>query len=126
MSVSAAGHLPVFGQGLPPRLVHERAPRRRRALADGIYGVLSRAEKPVPSGYSAVVPVLADEVRRARPTLFALAARFRDPAPVPTEAVDLVRRLLRDGGGPLYIDHGQGSVRAVAIAALRSCGEEGP
>jgi hypothetical protein len=53
-------------------------------------------------GFSAAAPVRADQVRMALPELLALVARLRDDLPVWPAGVARARRLLADGGGPLY------------------------
>ena len=76
-------------------------PRARQATAAG----WERAVEDAIGGrrpFSAAVPVCADQVRDALPELPGLVARLRDDLPVWPAGVARARRLLTDGGGPLY------------------------
>jgi len=52
--------------------------------------------------FSPAVPVRAEQLRAALPELLAMIGRLRDDLPVWPGGVARARRLLTDGGGPLY------------------------
>jgi hypothetical protein len=65
-----------------------------------------------------VVPVDPDEVRIAQPTLMAAAKRLRSDEPVTAHGMLLVRRLLTDGNGPLYLPQERGEFGSELRAAI--------
>jgi hypothetical protein len=76
-------------------------PSARERLAAGLDRVLVDAARPRRER-SARVPVCRAEVEVARREILRLVERLRDPRPVYPRGVALARRLLTDGGGPLY------------------------
>jgi hypothetical protein len=104
---------------LARRQAHVTRPRARRALA----GALERlATQPNSLGrsraLSSVVPVDPDEVHIARPTLRAAAKLLRSGEPVTARGMLLVRRLLTDGNGPLYLAEEPGAFGSELRAAI--------
>ena len=80
-----------------------RASRRRRVVANGLENAVRRAHQPRPpltaEGAVDRAAVVACEDR-----LLALAAILRSERELPAAGVAEVRRLLTDGGSPLYLD----------------------
>jgi hypothetical protein len=90
--------------------------RARRRYAAGLEGAVERG-RDVRDCFTAAVPVSREASGAARDALLDLAERLRQPRPVRPEGVARVRRLLTDGGGPLY-DGSPGELRAAAMLAL--------
>ncbi len=78
---------------------HER--RLRRVLADSLERAVEEVDAPLRRG-GAAVAIDRPAVAEAAPLLLQVASRLRDPLPMPTEALRLVRSLAGDGAGPLY------------------------
>lgn len=76
-------------------------PRACERIAGTLDAVLAEAAAP-PVWHGAAVPVRGEEVAVARDELVRIAERLRDPRPVRPRGVVMLRRLLRDGNGPLY------------------------
>jgi len=76
-------------------------PRACARVAGALDAVLAEAAGPVARGGSAV-PVRREEVAVARDELVRIAERLRAPRPVRPRGIVMLRRLLRDGNGPLY------------------------
>lgn len=76
-------------------------PRACERLAGALDAVRAEAAAP-PAWRGAAVPVRRVEVAVARDELVRIAARLRAPRPVRPRGVVMLRRLLRDGNGPLY------------------------
>ncbi len=74
----------------------------RRRLASSLVGLLREVDRPM-RARGAIVPICRAEVDVARDEIVLLAERLRDPRPVRPRGVALVRRLLTDGCGPLYV-----------------------
>lgn len=94
-------------------------PARRRALADSLDHALSIAEgysRPVSAG-----PALAArDVRACRAAMLGLSRSLRHDEAVAPAGVLLARRLLTDGGSPLYVESGHDALwralrRATAV-----------
>jgi hypothetical protein len=98
------------------RLASERV---RRRFAERIEEAIARSDTP-PSPLSAAVPVARAAAGEARGALLDLAERLRSPRPVDPAGVRLVRTLLVDGAGPLYIPQEPGELRGAALRALRA------
>jgi hypothetical protein len=66
------------------------------------------------------VPIRRGEAELARSELIRLAERLRDERPVAAQGIALVRRLLCDGSGPLYVPGAEDElwrdVRRAAVA----------
>jgi hypothetical protein len=92
--------------------------RRRLRYADGLERAIDRAAA-VATPFSTVVPVSPEADGPARPVLLDLAERLRRPGAVRAEGLELVRRLLTDGAGPLYYGP-PGALCEAALAALRA------
>jgi hypothetical protein len=114
---------PQARPGLRERLQAGRAariaasPSRRRRLAEDVEHVVARAEHR--SGrLTAEVPVSREAVRQAEPALLDLGERLRAARPVDPEGVRLVRALLVDGSGPLYLADDPADLRIAAERAL--------
>jgi hypothetical protein len=73
----------------------------RERLAAALDHVLIRAQRPWSRG--AAVPVSREQVEVARHEILYIAGRLRDERRVRPRGVALLRRLLSDGGGPLYV-----------------------
>jgi hypothetical protein len=80
-----------------------RASRRRRILAAGLENAVRRAHQPRPP-LTAEVPVNRVAVRACEDRMLALAAILRSERELPGAGVAEMRRLLTDGGSPLYLD----------------------
>jgi hypothetical protein len=92
----------VAGDGLlGARAWQLTRPRACERVAGALDAVLAEAAGPVARGGSAV-PVRREEVTVARDEIVRVAERLRDPRPVRPRGVVMLRRLLRDGNGPLY------------------------
>jgi len=92
------------------------APRRRR-LAEDVERLVGRSTVSKGS-LTAAVPIHLDASGDARCVLLDLAERLRGPRPVTAHGVALVRTLLCDGCGPLYVPSGPGELRKAAATAL--------
>jgi hypothetical protein len=103
------------------RMVSARA---RRRLAEDVEEAVARASRPQ-AAYTAVVPVSRDAANGARGALLDLAERLRAPRPVDPAGVRLVRALLVDGGGPLYVPQEPGELRGAALRALDALDRRG-
>jgi cytochrome c551/c552 len=125
--VDASG---VLRLGLRARLRAARAARiasehSRRRLAARLEKAVARAERG-DTPFSAAVPVChAAAAGEARSALLDLAERLRGPRRVEPDGVRLVRRLLVDGAGPLYVPAEPGELRAAALEALRALDAHG-
>jgi hypothetical protein len=80
-----------------------RASRRRRIVANGLENAVRRAHQPRPP-LTAEVPVDRVAVRACEDRLLALAAILRSERELPAPGIAEARRLLTDGGSPLYLD----------------------
>jgi hypothetical protein len=80
-----------------------RASHRRRVVAAGLECVVRRAHQPRPP-LTAEVPVDRAAVRACENRLLALAEVLRSETELPAAGVAEARRLLTDGGSPLYLD----------------------
>jgi hypothetical protein len=78
---------------------HER--RLRATLAEALERAVEEVDAPLRRG-GAAVAIDRPAVAEAAPVLLEVAARLRDPLPMPIEALRLVRSLAGDGAGPLY------------------------
>jgi hypothetical protein len=96
----------------------------RRRLAEDIEEAVTRASGPQ-VGYTAAVPVSRDAASGARGALLDLAERLRAPRPVDPAGVRLVRTLLVDGAGPLYVPQEPGELRGAALRALDALDRRG-
>jgi hypothetical protein len=85
------------------------SPRRRQRLADRLERVVQDAASPQPARSSAV-PLNREEIRRCAGLLYNLAAELRDDQPVTPRGVLVLRRLLYDGGSPLYAGEADGAL----------------
>jgi hypothetical protein len=93
-------------------------PGSRERLANAIEAVLVQADNPR-DGRSAAVRVCREEVDMARGEIARLAIRLRKPLLVRPRGVALIRGLLTDGTGPLYVWHPYDELyRRVRRAAL--------
>ena len=78
---------------------HER--HLRATLAEALERAVEEVDGPLRRG-GAAVAIDRPAVAEAAPLLLQVAARLRDPLPMPVEALRLVRSLAGDGAGPLY------------------------
>ena len=94
--------------------------RERRGLAATLRAQVAAARDPAPMRH-AVIPVSRSAVLQCATELTDLAALLARPGPVTPRGVALVRRLICEGGGPLYRRSGDGcgSELVVAIAEAR-------
>jgi hypothetical protein len=98
--------------------------RSRRRLAEEIEEAVARGGRR-PRGLSAVVPVTGEAAHLARGVLLDVAERLRAPRPVDPAGVRLLRALLVDGAGPLYVPQEPGELRAAALRALSALDRPG-
>ena len=89
----------------------------RRRLAERVEDAVTRGGRSH-RGLSAVVPVSGEAAHLARGALLDVAERLRSPQPVNADGVRLIRDLLVDGSGPLYVPQEPGELRAAALWAL--------
>ncbi len=87
--------------GLIDRLAARHELRLRTTLAEALEGAVEEVDAPLRRG-GAAVSIDRPAVAEAAPLLLQVATRLRDPLPMPTEALRLVRSLAGDGAGPLY------------------------
>jgi hypothetical protein len=73
----------------------------RTTLAEALERAVEEVDAPLRRG-GAAVAIDRPAVAEAAPLLLEVAARLRDPVPMPVEALRLVRTLAGDGAGPLY------------------------
>lgn len=73
----------------------------RTTLAEALERAVVEVDAPLRRG-GAAVAIDRPAVAEAAPLLLQVAARLRDPLPMPVEALRLVRSLAGDGAGPLY------------------------
>jgi hypothetical protein len=89
----------------------------RRTLAGSIERVIAAAEGPEPL-MSSAAPLNRREIRYCEPLLHALAGDLRGPEQVTPRGVALVKRLLRDGGSPIYGPEPDGALE-LALRRIR-------
>lgn len=112
-----------------PLALHEQriTSRRGRArVADGLARAVRDAVAVAP-GFSAAVRPDRHEVLAARTVLAALDRRLRGPEPIAGRGIALLRELLTDGSGPLYLPTEPGALGShlrAAAAALEPAGRE--
>lgn len=94
-------------------------PRARRRLARALEAVLRDAGDPGWRG-AAAVPLCREQIEDARDEIVRVIERLHHPAPVRARGMVLLRRLLTDGNGPLYVADGDDELwrrlRRAAIA----------
>jgi hypothetical protein len=83
------------------RLATRHECRLRTTLAEALERAVEEVDAPLRRG-GAAIAIDRPAVAEAAPLLLEVAARLRDPLPMPTEALRLVRSLAGDGAGPLY------------------------
>jgi hypothetical protein len=105
----AAGESPWASAELRWRADQLTSPRERRGLAKEIDRVLKDAARPA-RRRGAAVPVDRYAVYRCDELLRGLADDLRHAELVYAHGVALVRRLLRDGGSPLYVADTDGAL----------------
>jgi hypothetical protein len=97
----AAGEPPWSSPELRARAAELKAPTERWRLAEEVDRVIySAAQPPRPKG--AAVPLNRTGVLACGPMLSELVDDLRHAECIEARGVALVRRLLRDGGSPLY------------------------
>jgi hypothetical protein len=77
-------------------------PRARARIARALGALLAEGGESVARG-GAAVPVRRAEVEIARDEIVRVVERLRDPRPVRPRGVVMLRWLLSDGNGPLYV-----------------------
>jgi hypothetical protein len=77
--------------------------RKRDRLASSIESIFRAARQPFPDFFSAALPPSRDAVEAAAPLLIQIEAMLRADQPLQAEGAEHLKRLLTDGGGPLYI-----------------------
>lgn len=97
-----------------------RRPSRAALAASLEQSVASAARRRRRSATSA--PLARDAIAGTRPVLAELARALREEPVAAARCVALVRRLLADGAGPLYVESGDGALREAAVEALRALG----
>jgi hypothetical protein len=101
-----------------------RSTRRRRQYAERLEKVVDPRSGSRPA-LTAVVPVSPEASGAARGVLLDLAERLRQPRPVQSEGIALVRSLLCDGAGPLYCGE-PGELSRAALIALQALESDVP
>jgi len=110
---------PLASEELTLRAYELSRPSHRRALAAGVDdAVRSAATRRRRS--PAAPPLAREGIGSARAALAELARVLREEPVVAARGVALVRRLLTDGAGPLYVESGDAAVRAAADEAVRA------
>jgi hypothetical protein len=105
----ARGDAPESCAYLAARAQQLTSARYRHDLAVSLHQVLAG------SGCAASMHLLrGDRIARAAGELAELAARLEAPGTVPARGVAMVSRLLSEGDGPLYTDHGPDALREAA------------
>jgi hypothetical protein len=111
-----AGEPPWASRELGWRAAELSSRRERHAIADQIDRVVDDAMAPArPRG--AAVPLDREGVRACKDLLVELADDLRRAERVRAQGVVLLRRLLRDGGSPLYAP---GETHALRIALIHA------
>jgi hypothetical protein len=117
----AAGADPSWDPELGLRARQISAPRRRRALAEGIERAVWEAHRP--PRWSCAAPLDRRAVRTATPELGTLALELAiQPAPA-AQGVALATQLLRDPDSPLYAPGAGEALRIGAVVACRALRE---
>jgi hypothetical protein len=96
-----AGDDPATDPALLRRVRELECPAMRRSLATDLENVVVAGERPPPR--SAAVPLDRRAVAASRRRLLQLAQDLREPGDVSVRGILLIRRLLTDGGSPLYV-----------------------
>jgi hypothetical protein len=97
--------------------------RRRERLARWLEELVATAERRPgrrAAALTARVPVDAGEVLRARHELLDLAALLHSGAPVDRAGLRVVKQLVSDGTGPVYVHLYEGDVADAAECARRA------
>ncbi len=114
----AAGAAPESSISLSVHAGHLCTPAQRRLLARSLSRIATAGDAP--AGSRLTSPLCRPAVRRARSELQAVIDRLLASGPVDVHGVARIRRLVADGGGPLYrqssADHLQAELRAVLVA----------
>jgi hypothetical protein len=112
----AAGEPPSSSPELRARAAELRAPTERWKLAEEVDQVIESAAQP-PRLAGAAAPLNRTGVLACGPLLSDLVDDLRHAERVEARGVALVRRLLRDGGSPLYAPESKAALeRAVRQA----------
>jgi hypothetical protein len=105
----ASGADPCDSPALAHRAARLTRHRTREKLAASIDGVLAAAERPGLRLSSAIEPH-RDEMAAASPLLVRVGQVLRSTAPVYSQGVAMLERLLTDGGSPLYLPASRGAL----------------
>ena len=97
----AEGADPCGSFALAHRAARLTSDRSRIRLAEEVDRVITAATRPT-VGFSSAVPLDVREVAAAAPRLIEIRELLRSRFPVYANGVAMLKRLLRDGGGPLY------------------------
>lgn len=89
----------------------------RELIASSLRRAVRDAITPVPSPFSARVPLNSANIVDARDVIDDITLRLHAPRPVSACGVARLRQLLADGSGPLY-RHGRGDLKGRLGAAL--------
>jgi hypothetical protein len=116
-----AGERAVGDRALAARAWQLTRRGSRMRLANALDAVLAELDGPQRRLlFSSAVPIRRGEAELARSELIRLAERLRDERPVAAQGIALVRRLLCDGSGPLYVPGAEDElwrdVRRAAVA----------
>jgi hypothetical protein len=84
-------------------LLHVSEPRRRRAVAAGLEHAVRRAGEPR-ARLTAEVPVDREAIAEQAGRLLDLAEILRSDRELPAGGVAEARRLVTDGGSPLFVE----------------------
>jgi hypothetical protein len=112
----AAGAPPDGFPALARRALRLESGPFRRRLADQLEALLTRRSST--GAWTAAVPPLWGEVHANRALVRELARRLREADHVDARGVALVRELLVDGAGPVFVFHGPGAMADALSDAL--------
>jgi hypothetical protein len=87
--------------GLVAVLARRHEGRVRATFADALERAVAAVDASLRRG-GAAVAISRPAVAEAAPLLLEIAARLREPEPLPQEAMRMIRSLTGDGAGPLY------------------------
>jgi hypothetical protein len=115
----AAGADPGATPMLQLRAEQITRPRYRRRLALSLLRLSNEARARPKPGFSAAIPVRRDQIAESRKTLVFVARALLFAEEVDARGVAMVRRLLADGGSPVYTAAEPGALEAQLQPALR-------
>src|SRR5690349_1277680 len=106
----AAGIDPASDPALALRAARLTSRGHRRRLASSIERLARESRGAQSPALSSAVPLVVEQVREARDSLFWIAAVLRGPEPVAARGVARLQRLLTDAASVLYTESSRGAV----------------